>query len=146
MTYIGCPRLTVSLINGRFLRSFGDENFNTKVSREKLKVYQSACQNFARSEMRCPFPFKNYNSLDILVLRFLSLNDFRNLPFTDDTVGLGHSVSVLEKLSWYAAYLIVVHPASLICHMSRDTYDSETLQKCTLQSIIYLQMSARAMQ
>ncbi|EFN67631.1 hypothetical protein EAG_02992 [Camponotus floridanus] len=30
----GCPRLSESAVNGRFLRSFGDENFNTKMLRK----------------------------------------------------------------------------------------------------------------
>jgi len=56
LTYTRCIRLTISPVNGRFLRSFGVENLNTKMSRllvfewERLEVYQSACQNFARSE------------------------------------------------------------------------------------------------
>jgi len=32
--YTGCPRLNESVVNDRFLKSFGDENSNTKMLRK----------------------------------------------------------------------------------------------------------------
>jgi len=37
--YTGCPRLDESAVNGRFLRSFGDENSNTKMLRNSKCPY-----------------------------------------------------------------------------------------------------------